>query len=568
MVSAEKLAIILTHLRNDHSGVQLPPEEEHRLKIGRCRHCHCYFKGVQAHQKKCKKRLGGDRRAPAGGPPAAGAPGPRVLPHHRPALPRSVSLPGAPIDLRWTFGPPGGRSGHSVHMSWAFVPMIRCALGMLEAGGLARFLAGDARWDRWRDAYAADFVGRDVSASSLSFDETGYIGEEEQLRLLRGAPGGGESNVPDLVEGEFTQWALQTLRLEAARRPPLSPSTPPDSSGLPGAGSAAPLPRLPRVAAPLPAVHPDGARLSVAELVEHPRLWSYMLPGCEEHWLAAARPRMQALLEAQLGAETPDVRARGLAIDAILSLPAHSLVRVRGGVRRVQGAMRTRLRTVASAARTGDALPPAPVFCETEPRDRSDQARWASQLAHAKELGERGNLRRCVATLTQSGVAEWSHDRVEHMRKLHPAGPIALPHCPEDAPYNIFDKDNVSKLVKRLLHSTAAGPSGWTAELLAPLLGDAVVWTSRCWCSSSPTMTWMSTAASCSHAPSCKAPPSPTVTTFDRWRWVTCLSRSPRRCATRWMRGFSRHLRAAAARCVLPWRLRARTADRAGCGGG
>ncbi len=98
---------------------------------------------------------------------------------------------------------------------------------------------------------------------------------------------------------------------------------------------------------------------------------------------------MQALLEAQLGAEAPDVCPRGLAIDAILSLPAHSLVRVRGGVRRVQRAMRTRLRTVASAARTGDALPPAPVFCETEPRDLSDQGRWASQLAHAKELGER-----------------------------------------------------------------------------------------------------------------------------------------------------------------------------------
>jgi len=95
---------------------------------------------------------------------------------------------------------------------------------MLEAGGLARFLAGDARWDRWRDAYAADFVVRDVSASTLSFDETGYLGEEEQLRLLRGAPGGGESNVPDLVEvssrtGPFRRCAW---KLRAARRcPPL-----------------------------------------------------------------------------------------------------------------------------------------------------------------------------------------------------------------------------------------------------------------------------------------------------------------------------------------------------------
>ena len=213
----------------------------------------------------------------------------------------------------------------------------------------------------------------------------------------------------------------------------------------------------------------------MAELVEHPRLWSYMLPGCEEHWLAAARPRMQALLEAQLGADVPDVRARGLAIDAILSLPAHSLVRVRGGVRRVQGAIRTRLRTVASAARTGARMPPAPaVALVIEPRDRSEETRWASQLAHAKELGERGNMRRCVATLTQSGAAEWSQERVEHMRKLHPAGTDALPQCPGDAPYAVFDKDDVAKLVQRLLHSTAAGPSGWTAELLAPLLGDAV----------------------------------------------------------------------------------------------
>ncbi len=41
--------------------------------------------------------------------------------------------------------------------------------------------------------------------------------------------------------------------------------------------------------------------------------------------------------------------------------------------------MRTRLRTVASAARTGDALPPAPAAdTPAELRDRSEQARWAS----------------------------------------------------------------------------------------------------------------------------------------------------------------------------------------------
>ena len=58
------------------------------------------------------------------------------------------------------------------------------------------------------------------------------------------------------------------------------------------------------------------------------------------------------------------------------------------------------------------------------------------------------------------------------MRALHPRGPDVLPLCPEDAPHSIFDKVEVAKLVGRWQRSTAAGPSGWTAELLAPLLGN------------------------------------------------------------------------------------------------
>ena len=100
--------------------------------------------------------------------------------------------------------------------------MIRCALGLGEAGGLARFLAGNARWDGWRDAYAVDFVARGITVESLPFDESGYIDENEQLRLLRGPLADGESNVCDVVEGEFTGWVAQAVRLErllAARLP-------------------------------------------------------------------------------------------------------------------------------------------------------------------------------------------------------------------------------------------------------------------------------------------------------------------------------------------------------------
>ncbi|MEY3082615.1 MAG: hypothetical protein RJA94_2600, partial [Pseudomonadota bacterium] len=107
-----------------------------------------------------------------------------------------------------------------------------------------------------------------------------------------------------------------------------------------------------------------------------------------------------------------------------------------------------------------------------EPRDRSEpDAVWAAKLVRAVECA-RGGVQRCVASLTRDGAAQRTAERVEAMRVLHPRGPHVLPLCPEDAPHIIFDKVEVAKLVGRWQRSTAAGPSGWTAELLAPLLGD------------------------------------------------------------------------------------------------
>ena len=185
-VSAEKKATIMAHLRNLHSGVLLSAVDERRLGIGRCTSCLDYYKGVKAHEAKCRRGPGARARGAAPRTPARTPPCPAPVALRPPMPSRSESLPGAPIGLAWSFGAPGGRSGCSVRMSWAFVPMIRCALGLGEAGGLARFLAGNARWDGWRDAYAADFVARGITVESLPFDENGYIEEKEQLRLLRG----------------------------------------------------------------------------------------------------------------------------------------------------------------------------------------------------------------------------------------------------------------------------------------------------------------------------------------------------------------------------------------------
>ena len=96
------------------------------------------------------------------------------------------------------------------------------------------------------------------------------------------------------------------------------------------------------------------------------------------------------------------------------------------------------------------------------------------KLHRAKEKGTKGNIKACVRTLLQDGTAEWTQDSVTAMLALHPQAARAPPPCPDSAPRIIVESDKVVELVRRLARGTAAGPSGWTAELLLPLLADNV----------------------------------------------------------------------------------------------
>ena len=321
LASLGSVANLTAHLRNHHSGVILAEADARRLSLGRCQHCKGYFRNVNQHARGCRERpgctnprttaRGTARPAGASSSTAAGSAA-RLAQSRAPA-----TVLGAPIGLIWTFGPPGGRSGSSQQMSWAFVPMIRCALGHNEDAGLARFLAGAADWDRWRDAYARDFATRNITEASLPFTATGYLDEREQTRLLLGRHGGGQSNVEDLVEGEFMEWTAREARLAALRRA-AAPRQPPLEPGSPSTGDPRPLPDDGDAA--------DPVRLSLANMVEHERLWWFLPEGCNELWVAANRPRFQALVAAH---RANDARALGHALDAILATPAECLVRRR-----------------------------------------------------------------------------------------------------------------------------------------------------------------------------------------------------------------------------------------------
>jgi hypothetical protein len=174
-----------------------------------------------------------------------------------------------------------------------------------------------------------------------------------------------------------------------------------------------------------------------------------------------------------------DQRALGLAVDSILVLPAQSLVRTRDGRRRTRNAIRTRLRTVAAARApvVPGWLPPhgrGGSLHVGSPAAFSELAVWKAKVRRAVERARAGKTKRCVDVLTQDGMASWTGERISHMRAKHPPATNVAPDCPADAPSVFVDPKDLDKLVRSLANFTAAGPSGWTAELLLPLLDDEV----------------------------------------------------------------------------------------------
>ena len=239
--------------------------------------------------------------------------------------------------------------------------MIRCALGQ-EAGGLAKLLAGAPEWEGWRDAYATDFANRGVTASSLMLDNPNSTLEfAEQTRLLRTPAAGGECSITQDIEVAFVAWASRASRIWRTRHAML-PDLVQEDAG------------------------PAHARLTLAGLVEHQRLWWFLPTGCADLWIAANRPCFGALIAAHAAA---DPRAIGTAVDSILATPAECLVRSRGGRRQTVKSIRSRLRSSAASARQGVRNPgygPTDPAFGTPSSAFSADDQWAAKVRRARRI--------------------------------------------------------------------------------------------------------------------------------------------------------------------------------------
>jgi len=192
------------------------------------------------------------------------------------------------------------------------------------------------------------------------------------------------------------------------------------------------------------------------------RLWDFIPHSLWPRWRDSCRSSFVHYCRASaLGPS-----ASSAALSAILSLPSKFLIRDRGGKRGFQ-ALRSRLSRPLPA-------PPPPV----QPVASSSTYRvspFASRIARAKALLERGHISRATRCLFQRGLAPLVPSTVESLRKLHPpASESKCPSLPDSAPRIHVDGVVLSDLVMRkVANGSAPGPSGWSGELVKALLGDA-----------------------------------------------------------------------------------------------
>ena len=187
------------------------------------------------------------------------------------------------------------------------------------------------------------------------------------------------------------------------------------------------------------------------------RLWGFVPQFLWPRWRDSCRPFFLEFCRASSRGPSATLDA----LSAILHLPGRFLLRSRGGERGVQ-ALRSRLSR------------PLPPVVEPPPF-RASAPSVASRLSRAASLVERGFVSRAARGLFQSGLAPFSPDNIEALRLLHPPSASGLlPPVPESAPRTHVDSKVLAALVsEKVANGSAPGPSGWTGELLAALVGDS-----------------------------------------------------------------------------------------------
>jgi len=150
----------------------------------------------------------------------------------------------------------------------------------------------------------------------------------------------------------------------------------------------------------------------------------------------------------------------------LLRLPAQALLRRRGG-KRSNSSLNSNLRAILDQKRALESQPDPDLEVD-RPRDPD-----STRVARATALASAGYVSRAARTLLQGDLKAHSAEVSASLRQLHPVSSGQPPRLPESVMHVGVDQDALKKLItKKLKNGSSAGPSGWTGELVAPLVSD------------------------------------------------------------------------------------------------
>ena len=182
-------------------------------------------------------------------------------------------------------------------------------------------------------------------------------------------------------------------------------------------------------------------------------------------WTQTCRTFFRAYLAASILGEP-----RGLkdAILALFNLPSTSLRRSRGGKKQ------RATRSLASQLKAAQTLSQQSILATSQANPPPASADSSSRIPRAIALIQQGHVGRATRSLFQKDLAPVNQVTLQLMDSLHPQRAETVPPLPPNAPTLLqIDLDALAKIVKRsLANGSSPAGSGWTGDLLRPLIDD------------------------------------------------------------------------------------------------
>jgi hypothetical protein len=234
----------------------------------------------------------------------------------------------------------------------------------------------------------------------------------------------------------------------------------------------------------MPLVQPSNAHprdipilmpLSLPPCYRHmPQMWRVVPCTAKHSWISLCSIYLQ---RAWIAHKQNDIDTRDRALVAFLLLPRRALRRT-AGQRSAKYKLKRKLQQhVQHSRETQTAI--TVDDCEYGNSDGAGRARDATtsvltqNVNRAAELMRAGHISRAAAAITQSKPVALTAAVIQQLQQLHPPAGAAMSACPDDAPELFLSgKDLLLHLRAFNDDGAAPGPSGWTGDLIIPLLSS------------------------------------------------------------------------------------------------